>query len=247
MRSPCIRLRRRNCVLDRRPNPTAHQGHKLSLPPYDHLMRIYADDIIRRSRQIIADVLGILWCVGALIIAWGIYFIIELLGRPGEALEDAGTGMAGNLRNASDRLQDVPLVGDPAASPLEGAAGAADRLADAGQSMQDTARLIAIIVALLFLAAAFAAAALVWVLPRLLWVRRAREAQAVLATSGGVELLAMRALVRRRLSQLAKLDGDIVAAWRRAEPAALRDLAALELRRLGLHPPSAPASTDPET
>lgn len=67
----------------------------------------------------------------------------------------------------------------------------------------------------------------------------------MLATSGGVELLATRALVRRPLSQRAKLDGDIVAAWRRAEPAALRDLAALELRRLGLQPPSAPASTGP--
>lgn len=206
-------------------------------------MRIYADHPNRRSRQIIADLLGVMWCVGALFVARCIYSFVELLGQPGRALEDAGTGISGNLRDASTRLHDVPLVGGSVASPFDSAAGAADRLADAGQAIQDTARLTAIVVALGFLAFAFAAAAVVWVLPRLLWVRQAREARRVRAAAGGVELLAVRALARRRLPQLAALGEDIVPAWRRAEPAALRNLAALELRRLGLAPPPAPATT----
>jgi hypothetical protein len=201
---------------------------------------IYADLVNRRSRQIIADVLGVMWCVAAVLIARGIYSLVELLGRPGDALEDAGNGMSDNLLNASDRMKDVPLVGDSVASPFDSAAGAAGRLADAGVAIQDTARLTAIVVALVFLAFAFSAAAVVWLLPRLLWVRRAREARRVSAAEGGVELLAVRALARRKLPQLAALGDDIVPKWRRGEPAALHKLAALELRRLGLAPPPSP-------
>ncbi|HEU4540819.1 MAG TPA: hypothetical protein VFR23_06790 [Jiangellaceae bacterium] len=205
-------------------------------------MTIYADHPYRRSRQILADLLGVMWCVIALLVARGIYSLVELLGRPGTALKDAGTGMSGNLLDASDRLQDVPLVGDSVASPFDSAAGAAGRLADAGEAIEDTARLTAIAVALVFLAFALGFAAMVWVLPRLLWVRRANEARRIRATEGGIELLAVRALARRRLPQLAALGEDIVPAWRRGEPAALRSLAALELRRLGLAPPPAPAT-----
>ena len=203
---------------------------------------MYADHPNRRSRQILADLLGVMWCVGALLVARAIYSVVEFLGRPGRALEDAGAGMSGNLLSASDRLEDVPLVGESVAAPFDSAAGAAGRLADAGTAIQDTARLTAIVVALVFFAFAFAAAAIVWLLPRLLWVRRAREARRIRATAGGVELLAVRALARRRLPQLAQLGDDIVPKWRRGEPAALHTLAALELRRLGLGPPPAPAA-----
>lgn len=206
-------------------------------------MRIYADHVGRRSRQIIADMLGVFWCVGALLVARGIYSFVELLGRPGRALEEAGTGMSGNLHNASDRLKEVPLIGDPVASPFAGAAGAADRLADAGQAIQDTARLTALAFALIFLMFALSAAAVIWVLPRLLWIRRAREARRVRAATNGVELLAVRALARRRLSQLAALGDDVVPAWRRGDPETLHRLAAVELRRLGIAPPATPTKS----
>lgn len=200
-------------------------------------MPFYADHPIRRSRQIIADLLGVMWFVGAILVARGIYSLVELLGRPGKALEDAGNGMSGNLLNASDRMRDVPLVGDSVASPFDSAAGAAAGIADAGESIQNTARVTAIVVTLVFLAFAFGAAALVWLLPRWLWTRRAREARRITESAGGVELFAVRALARRRLPELAALGEDIVPAWRRGDPAALRSLAALELRRLGLAPP----------
>ncbi|HEX6231664.1 MAG TPA: hypothetical protein VFZ63_00915 [Jiangellaceae bacterium] len=203
-------------------------------------MPIYADHPGRRTRQLIADVLGLMWSVAAVLVARGIYSLVELLGRPGKALEDAGTGISTNLGDASDRLQDVPLVGDSVASPFDSAAGAAGRLAEAGVAIQDTARLTALAFALIFLAFAFSALAVVWLLPRLFWMRRAREARRVSEAEGGLELLAVRALARRRLPQLAALGDDIVPKWRRGEPAALRKLAALELRRLGLAPPPPP-------
>ena len=207
-------------------------------------MPFYADHPIRRSRQIIADALGVMWCVIAVLVARGIYSVVELLGRPGRALEDAGNGMSDNLLSASDRVQDVPLVGDSVASPFDSAAGAAARIADAGESIQDTARVTAIVVALVFLAFAFGIAAVFWLLPRWLWTRRAREARRITESAGGVELFAIRALARRRLPELAELGEDIVPRWRRGDPAAVRSLAALELRRLGLGPPPEPATAD---
>ena len=206
-------------------------------------MRIYADHVSRRSRQLVADLLGVMWCVGALLVARAIYSFVELLGRPGQALQDAGDGMSDGLRSASARLNDVPLVGESVATPFDGAAGAADRLADAGEAIQDTARLIALAFALTFLLFALAAAAVIWLLPRWLWIRRAREARRVSAASGGVELLAFRALARRRLPQLATLGEDLVPAWRSGDPETLERLAALELRRLGIAPPPTPATT----
>lgn len=200
-------------------------------------MSFYADHPIRRSRQIIADALGVMWCVCAIIVARGIYSLVELLGRPGKALEDAGNGMSDNFLSASDRVQDVPLVGDSVASPFDSAAGAAARIADAGQSIQDTARVTAIVVTLVFLSFAFGIAAVFWLLPRWLWTRRAREARRITETAGGVELFAVRALARRRLPELSALGEDIVPKWREGDPAAVRSLAALELRRLGLGPP----------
>lgn len=204
-------------------------------------MPLYADHPARRSRQIFADALGVMYCVGVVLVARGIYSLVDLLGRPGKALEDAGNGMSGNLLSASERVRDVPLVGDSVASPFDSAAGAATRIADAGQSIQDTARVTAIVVTLVFLAFALGAAAVVWLLPRWLWARRAREAREITESAGGVELFAVRALARRRLPELAALGEDIVPAWRRGDPAALRSLAALELRRLGLAPPPMPS------
>ncbi len=205
-------------------------------------MPIYADHPARRSRQIIADALGVMWCVVVLLVARAIYSFVEMLGRPGQALEEAGTGISGNLLDASDRLANVPLVGDSVASPFDSAAGAAGRLADAGLAIQDSARVGAIAITLVFLIFALGFAVVFWVLPRWLWVKRAREARKVSATTGGVELLAVRALTRRRLSRLATLGDDIVPEWRRGEPAAIRSLAGLELRRLGLALPPEPST-----
>jgi hypothetical protein len=54
------------------------------------------------------------------------------------------------------------------------------------------------------------------------------------ATPAGEQLLALRALANRPLVKLAAIHGDPVGAWRSHDAAAIRGLAALELRASGV-------------
>ena len=89
---------------------------------------------------------------------------------------------------------------------------------------------VALIPALLLLA--------LWVPRRVTWVVEATAAARLSrAGHGARDLLALRALARRPLPELHRLSPDVAAAWRAGEPAAIDDLAALELDDLGLRLP----------
>ena len=84
-------------------------------------MRIYADQPGHRLRQIVADVLGVVWCILAVLGGKAVYELIDTLAGPGRLLEDAGDGMRDNLSGAGDNLSDIPLVGGAISAPFEGA------------------------------------------------------------------------------------------------------------------------------
>ena len=199
---------------------------------------IYADDPAHRLRQVIADVAGIIWCVFAVLAGRAVYRLIDTLAGPGRLLEDAGNGLSENLGGAGENLSDIPLIGDAISAPFEGAAGAADSVAGAGQTVQDfvgtTAALAGIATAGFFILLAV----LFWILPRLSWMRRAEAARAVLYDPDGIELLALRALATRRLSRLARIGDGLLPAWRRGDPEVVRALAELEMGRLGMRLPA---------
>jgi hypothetical protein len=66
-------------------------------------------------------------------------------------------------------------------------------------------------------------------------LRYARTAgSAVVARARDVDLLALRALTHQSTRQLLRVSGDPAGAWRRDERGVVDDLAALELRALGL-------------
>ena len=70
-------------------------------------------------------------------------------------------------------------------------------------------------------------------------LRYARTAgSAVVARARDVDLLALRALAHQPTRQLLRVSGDPAAAWRRDDTGVVRELAALELRALGLRRPS---------
>jgi hypothetical protein len=73
-----------------------------------------------------------------------------------------------------------------------------------------------------------------WLVPRLLFVRRASAVKAQVQSGASLDLLALRALSTQRLSTLAKVDGDPLAAWRRGDEAVVRQLAQLELKSSGV-------------
>ena len=210
-------------------------------------MPIYADDPAHRVRQILADLLGIAWCVLAVLAGRAVYRLIDTLAGPGRLLEDAGNGLSENLGGAGENLSDIPLIGDAISAPFEGAAGAANSVAGAGQTVQDFVRTMATLAGLATAAFLIMLAVLFWVLPRLFWMRRAEAARAVLYDPDGMELLALRALATRRLSRLARIGDGLLPAWRRGDPEVVRALAELEMGRLGMRLPARlpPAPTKP--
>jgi len=200
---------------------------------------MYADRLPTAIRQLLTDLLVVFW-----VYAWiraGIWIndMVEKLGVPGQKLQEAGTGIAGNLGDIGGKVGRVPLVGDELTAPFNSAANAAKSLAEAGRQQQEVVDNLALTMALLIIAVPLALVLFLWLPLRLRWMRRAAVAAKVRNEPAGQDLLALRALASRPLNELAKLGPDIAQSWRNGDAAAVRALAALELKDLGLKPAKA--------
>lgn len=207
-------------------------------------MRIYADSAGTRLRQFVADVIAVAWLVFWVRASIWVYDKVSHLAVPGQKIEDAGTGMAGGLSDASDKVGGVPAVGHSLSAPFERAAGAANALADAGRAQQAAVHNLAVALVVLVLVVPVGLALLGYLPLRLRWMRRASLAVALRQRATGRDLLALRALTRQPLRRLLAIHPDPATAWRDRDTKALNSLAALELRTLGLRgwPPEADAA-----
>ncbi len=199
-------------------------------------MKLYADRLPVAIRQLITDILVVIWVYGWIRAGLWIHDMVLKLGVPGQKLESAGTGLADNLSDAGGKVGRVPLVGGQLTKPFSGAANAARSVAEAGQQQQQVVGNVALITTLAALAVPLALVLFLWLPLRLRWMRRAGVATAVRNQPAGRDLLALRALAGRPLNQLSKLGPDIAESWRRGDAAAIDALAALELKDLGLRP-----------
>ena len=199
-------------------------------------MRFYADRLPTAIRQVVTDMIVVIWVYAWIRAGLWVHGMVLKLGVPGQKIESAGSGIADNLADAGSKVGRVPLVGDQLTKPFTGAAGAARSLADAGREQQDVVGNLALLLALVVVALPLAVVLFVWLPHRLRWMRRAGVAAAVRDRPAGRDLLALRALASRPLDELAALGPDIAQSWRTGDEAAVDALAALELRRLGLRP-----------
>jgi hypothetical protein len=199
-------------------------------------VKLYADRVPTALRQLIIDLVVVVWVYLWIRAGLWVHDMVEKLAVPGEKLQSAGTGLAGNLSDAGGKVGKVPLVGDQLVKPFNGAADAARSLADAGQQQQAIVGKMAVIMALAAVAVPLALVLFLWLPLRVRWIRRAGVATTVRDAPAGRDLLALRALASQPLNQLAKLGPDIAQSWRNGDAEAVEALAALELRRLGLRP-----------
>ncbi|GGQ79980.1 hypothetical protein GCM10010166_57670 [Couchioplanes caeruleus subsp. azureus] len=197
-------------------------------------MKMYADRLPTAVRQLLTDILVVLWVYCWIRAGLWAHDMVERLAVPGRKLQEAGTAIAGNLGDIGGKVGRVPLVGDELTSPFSGAADAAGGLAEAGRQQQEIVGDLALTVALLIVAVPLALVLFGWLPLRLRWMRRAGVAARVRDEPAGRELLALRALAGRPLGELTKLGPDIARSWRTGDAAAVDALAALELRGLGL-------------
>ncbi|GAA0431417.1 hypothetical protein FHR83_007884 [Actinoplanes campanulatus] len=197
-------------------------------------MKPYADRFPVALRQLVTDVLVVLWVYLWIRVALWINDVVERLAVPGQKLESAGSGIADNLADAGGKVGRVPVVGDDLTRPFTGAADAARAIADAGHEQQEIVGRLALILPLVAVAVPLALVLFLWLPLRLRWMRRAGIAAAVRDDAAGRDLLALRALAGRPLSELTRLGPDIAQSWRAGDAAAVEALAELELRALGL-------------
>ena len=197
-------------------------------------MRLYASSPVLRTRQVLADVGLLAWLVLWVLLARLVHGAVLALAEPGRAVEDLGSSVAGSMGTAAEAARDVPLVGDELSAPFEALSGAGGDVSGAGQAAQDAVGTLAAVLAVVLVVLPVGWLLLRWLPWRLGWLRDAAAAERVLAGTPDLDLLAARALATAPLPALAALPEGTGTAWRAGDPAAVRLLAGLELRRLGL-------------
>lgn len=197
-------------------------------------MKMYADRPPIAVRQLLTDLAVVLWVYAWVRAGMWVNDTVEKLGVPGQKLQEAGNGIAGNLGDIGGKVGRVPLVGDELTAPFTSAADAAAQLAEAGRQQQEIVDDLALTLAVLVAAVPLTLVLLLWLPRRLRWMRRAGVAARVRDEPAGRDLLALRALAGRPLNELVRLGPDIAQSWRAGDAAAVEALAALELRDLGL-------------
>ena len=201
-------------------------------------MRLYADRPVLRTRQLTADLLLLGWAVLWVLVARVVHAAVLVLAEPGVALASLGRSIGDTMGDAAGVAGDVPLVGDDLSSPFEALGESGDGVAGAGLGLQDAVHTLAWVLAVALVVLPVGWALVRWGGWRLGWAREATAATRLQALDHDLELLAARAVATAPLPALAGLPAGTGAAWRAGDRAAVRALADLELRRLGLRTPS---------
>jgi len=197
-------------------------------------VKLYAERLPTAIRQLLTDIVVVVWVYLWIRAGLWVHDMVEKLAVPGQKLESAGGGIAGNLADAGSKVNRVPLVGDQLVKPFNGAADAARAIADAGRDQQHIVDQMSVLLAVLAVSVPLALVVFLWLPFRLRWMRRAGVASAVRAEPAGRDLLALRALAGQPLDKLTRLGPDIAQSWRNGDAEAVDALAALELKQLGL-------------
>lgn len=209
------------------------------------LQLFYADLPAVRIRQIVGDVVLLLWIYLWFRLADGVRDRVLELRGPGARVENAGRGLGDNLNGAADTADRLPIAGDSVADALRRAAGGADLLIEAGRTEQEAVTALGSALFLAVLGFPVLWALWRWARPRWSWMRDARAARILLASGAGFDVLAARAVASSSLTRLARLPAGTLDGWRTGDPGALRTLARLELDGLGvaaLAPPAGPVT-----
>ncbi|MBC7592044.1 MAG: hypothetical protein H7226_13510 [Salinibacterium sp.] len=197
-------------------------------------MNLYSDFAPRRSRQIVADVVALLAVAASAWLGATVFQLVANLSTFGVQMETAGSGFRGTMVEVGKTLGGIPLIGGGIRVPFDGASNAGRALQDAGQSQQVAVSQLAtglgvstaVIPVLLIL--------MIWLLPRMRFVRNAARARRVRDSGAGIDLLALRALANQEISALSSVSPHAMDAWRRGDETVMLALARLELKSAGV-------------
>ena len=194
----------------------------------------YATTPARLAGQVLSDLVVEAWIALWVIIGLAVHHAVATIASVGTQVQDGANGIADNLDSSGESAHRIPLVGDAMSKPLRAASEAAIDLAGAGQNLHSTATWLAILLAVAVASPPILAIGMPWLFLRIRFFRRKWTVIALAQTPAGEQLLALRALANRPLRKLTEVSADPVGAWRIQDPAAVRGLAALELRSAGV-------------
>jgi hypothetical protein len=194
-------------------------------------MKLYADERVYRTRQVLQDIALLLWIVIWVRVGMLFHDLFAKLTAPGRAIESAGTTLAGTMTDISEEIGGLPVVGDTLRSPFAAAAGAAHDLSAAGQTQQEVVLTIALWLGILLALIPIMFVAYKYLPDRLRWIREASAAHRIKIDADDLHLFALRAVATRPLYELRRAHPDPAGALASGDYGAL---AALELDALGL-------------
>lgn len=199
---------------------------------------LYARTPARRTVQVTADVLLVVWILTWVWAGWAVHGATLELAGPSRQLTESASGLSGAMSDAAGALGDVALVGDVARAPFDEASGAADGLAQAGRDQVRSVERLALWLGITVAAVPILLAGLAHVPGRVRFARRAAAGARLVDRADDLDLFALRALAHQPVHVLARVSDDPAAAWRRGDRAVTDRLAELEIRSLGLQPPA---------
>ena len=201
-------------------------------------MRIYAERPARAALQLLADLLAVGWIALCVYVARTAQDLLLRLQEPARTLAGAGESIRTAFDDAARTTSGVPFVGDDLARALGTGTGAGDSLAAAGNQQVEAIATFAFGTAVAAVVLGAMPVLMVWLPLRVRYARLARSA--VTARAVDTDLLALRAITRRPVRRLLRVAPDPAGSWRRDDRDVVRELAALELRSLGLRAPRTP-------
>ena len=205
-------------------------------------MKLFADTPVRRTRQVLADLLFVAWLVLWVWIGMAVHGGTMELAGPARQTDSAATSMADQFRDAGGRLGEAPLVGDELAVPFDRAADASDGIAAAGRDTVSAVERLALLLGLSIALMPILIAAAIHLPRRWRFVREATASVRFIDAREDLDLFALRALAHQPMRVLARISDDPAGAWRDRDPDLVRQLAALELAEVGLRPKTLPAA-----
>jgi hypothetical protein len=201
-------------------------------------MRFYAERPARACLQLLADLLAVGWMALSVLAARTAHDFVLGMQGPARALTGAGESIRGAFDDAARTASGVPFIGDDLARALGAGTGAGDSLTAAGREQMEAIATVAVWTAAALVLLGAMPVLLMWLPLRVRYARLARSA--VTARAVDSDLLALRAITRRPVRRLLRISPDPASSWRHDDRAVVRDLAALELRSLGLRAPRTP-------
>ena len=205
-------------------------------------MKLFADTPVRRTLQVLADLLFVAWLVLWVWIGMAVHDGTAQLAEPARQTDSAATSMAEQLRDAGGQLGEAPLVGDELAVPFDRAADASDGIAAAGRDTVEAVEQLALLLGLSVALIPILIVSAIHLPLRWRFIREATAGARFIDASEDLDLFALRALANQPMHVLGRISDDPAGAWRRRDPDVVRRLAALELADAGLRPKNLPAA-----